>query len=259
MSCARRPLPWPGSLEPASPGLTACRSSPPFGPWNFAAFGSTPWDERRARPLEHGGAREDAPRGTLASADAARLPPDTRQGVQQPRLHTLVARYIKTLALIRWRESPVVHTPRHPRASHPGPRVRPPETPRQPSRPVLASAPSHPARLASPPGASTRPGRTSKGTRTHTPPHPIPVLSRGFPSARRWWADFGRCPVRGGLNHHQGAITLAPPMGRGLAPSPRISPSGPLVVVQEGPAPERCLKSERHRPHPRPPAPQVRA
>lgn len=45
----------------------------------------------------------------------------------------------------------------------------------------------------------------------------------------------------------------------GACPSPAFSPLRPLVVVQEGPTPERCLKSERHRPHPRPPAPQVRA
>lgn len=192
MSCARHPLPWPGSLEPASPGLAACRSSPPFGPWNFAAFGSTPWDERRARPLGHGGAREDAPRGTLASADAARLPPDTRQGVQQPRLRTLVARYIKTLALIRWRESPVVHTPRHPRASHPGPRVRPPETPRQPSRPVLASGSltSGPACLTArrfdPPGSNQQRNQAPHPSPPH--PRPLPRLPLGPKVVGRLWA-----------------------------------------------------------------------
>ena len=87
--CICRPLSWPGSLEHARPSLVACRSRPPWVPRLLLPLVRSP--ETNAVPylLGHGGAREDAPRGTLASADAARLPPYTRQGVQQPRLCTL--------------------------------------------------------------------------------------------------------------------------------------------------------------------------
>ena len=202
MSCARHPLPWPGSLEPASPGLAACRSSPPFGPWNFAAFGSTPWDERRARPLGHGGAREDAPRGTLASADAARLPPDTRQGVQQPRLLTLgcsVHQHART-GFCRGERSPVncarnTHT-RSPLPASPFHECHPAAGPHR----LSTSLPHTWVDLSHSLRALTYPGRISKGTRPHphtslTPPQnhtPPPITDE--PTGME-----GKRPFAGGI------------------------------------------------------------
>lgn len=183
---------WLGCLEPDTcPACVPCRSITPLGvPRLLLPLIHSPEANAVPDPLGGGGAREDAPRGTLASADAARLPPDTRQGVQQPRLLTLgcsVHQHART-GFCRGERSPVncarnTHT-RSPLPASPFHECHPAAGPHR----LSTSLPHTWVGLSHSLRALTYPGRISKGTRPHphtSLPHPIPVPPYRFPSVRR--------------------------------------------------------------------------
>ncbi len=153
----------------------------------------------------------------------------------------LVARYIKTLALIRRRESPVVHAPRHPRASRPGPRARPLKHPAGPaSCSRVRSLTSRPG-LPRPLRASTRPGRTSKGTRPtprlpfpHHAPAP-PLFPSPFVHAQRNRATQG---PQGGAPHCTNDLVAPGWCGRSL--------TGRRVKGERGAPPQQTCTVRSH-------------
>ncbi|NYJ34487.1 hypothetical protein HNR10_002368 [Nocardiopsis aegyptia] len=205
----------------------------PCRPWTVDAPGSpTPVTNRRARLPGPGGARSGAPRGTLAGAAEARLPPDTL-GVSRNRApRTLVARvhqHARTRPPLRM--PPGLETcPRHPSAFLPPPRALDPTHPAPPPAvcsSCLSARPPHPSGPASPARAPTRPVGPSTGTRPHPHPSPAPLPSRGFSAFPRWGSDFGRWPVRLWEDHAGGQLRLA--NWRGLCPHPAKHALGPRL------------------------------